>query len=837
MKQRYFLLSMLLFVFLVQPGFTFGQSNQYLHFDKVDDFVKLDGASQYIASAGAISMTGWFYCDALAYGQGMMGLRTSGNGFYLIQLNDGAVECRLETGNGLFEYVAPAGSTIPQVWQHWAWVYDGSACKLYVNGSLMGSTSASGEFTNTNVSFAIGKSTLAGFNFVYGGRIDEVSLWNIALTQGDIQDIMDNELTGTEPGLQLYYKMNQGDPGGNNTSITHLVSEVDSPTRDAELLNFALTGENSNFNGTVNVGYQAISFPQIPNHLTTDPSFDIEATASSGLTVQFEVLSGPATIDGNTVTLTGDAGEVIIEATQPGNATYDPAEPVQNSFMVLDPATNVAEIDPRSPLAGDVYVPDLDYIQLAAYVIIEYPELFSVQNVQLNINGQSVQATNWGEGYYTGWWVPPAYGSYTLNIVATSNFGTSTTESVNINVVEQVNDMEVQAVDDVWLSTDNPSQEVMAELPCYTGAFNQVTATLEVTCPPGGCGEWDRVASIDARGHNGKWVEIIRYITPYSLACSHTIDLTDYMSVLQGKVTFRLNCFTLDNGYYYDLTFNYSEGTPAWNFSTIDTVWWQTFQFGDYANFQPVPDVNFTFNEFAQAATLKLVATGHGWGNLNTGNAAEFHNDTHHIWVNGVETFEQHNWAICFPNPDGCDGQNGTWTFNRAGWCPGSIAPWFDYDLTPYVEDGDIILDYVFNPDYVDYCHPNHPDCVTGVTCSDCDDGFNPHLITACNLVTFSSVPVDDGNIVSVENTEYDSHAVINLFPNPTNGLIELSTLGKSVNDEFYVHILDVTGTTIQKFEWDGEIKTINLSEYPAGLYFIDVRINDRKEMFKVVLH
>ncbi|MCB2220844.1 MAG: T9SS type A sorting domain-containing protein [Bacteroidetes bacterium] len=837
MKKPYISFRLMLpLLVLMQPLFLFSQSNQYLHFDRVDDFVKLDNASQYIVNAGAISIAGWFYCDELAYGQGMMGFRTSGNGFYLIQLNDGAVECRLETGNGLFEYVAPASSTIPQVWQHWAWVYNGSSVTLYINGSLMGSSPASGEFTNPNVSFAIGKSTLAGFNFVYGGRIDEVSAWNIALTQGQIQDMMDDELTGNEPGLQLYYKMDQGDPGGNNTTITHLISEVGSPDRDAELLNFALTGETSNFNGTVNVGYQAISFAQIPNHLTTDPPFALEATASSGLDVLFEVLSGPATVDGNILTLTGEAGEVTVEATQPGNGTYDPAEPVQNTFMVIDPDVHVADIDPRNPLAGDVYVPDLDYIQLAAYVTIEYPELFSIDQVQFSVGGTTFQPTNWGDGYYSGWWAPPAYGNYTLNIIAKTNFGTMTTTPVSINITDQVSYMEVLAVDDVWISTDNPSQVITAELPSYTGAFDQITATLEVTCPPGGCGEWDRVASVDARGHDGKWVEIIRYITPYSLACSHTIDLTDYMSLLQGKIDIRINCYTLDNGYYYDLTFDFNEGTPLYNYSFIDIVWWETYQFGDYANLQPVEDWNFTYPENALASTLKLVSTGHGWGALNTGNAAEFYNATHHIWVNGAETFEQHNWQTCQPNPDGCNFQNGTWTAPRAGWCPGSIAPWFDYNMTPFIEDEDIILGYVFYENYVDYCHPNHPDCVTGVTCADCDDGFNPHLIVACNLVTFADSPVDGGQIVAIDEHYYNIGSFITLYPNPTNDNMELTFHGEASFGKAVVTVMSLTGGTIDQFEWYGETTVLDFNNYQKGVYFVKIKVGDEVDVRKVVV-
>ena len=828
----------LLVLFFLQPLFLISQSNQYLHFDMEDDYVILNEAGQYIPGGTELSITGWFYCDELSYGQGYMGFRSgSGNGeFYMIQLNNGVMECRLKTTTGLHEYVGPAGTAIPQIWQHFAWVYDGSAVLLYVNGVLNGSSPASGVFSSSDVPFGIGKSLLGGFNFVYGGRVDEVSVWDKGLSQSEIQDMIDNELTGTEDNLQLYYKFNQGEPGGNNTSITHLISETGSGERDGELMNFALTGTTSNFNGTLDPGYQAISFPQIPHHLTTDAPFELEATATSGLEVLFEVISGPATVDGNTLTLTGVEGEVIIEATQPGNGTYDPAAPVQNSFLVIDPANHVPDIDARNPLAGDVLVPELGYIQLATVATIDYPDLFWVTDVRFAVNGQILDPTDWGDGYFSGWWPVPSYGDYAITITATNNYGYTATEVVNISVVSDVSDIEVLAVDDVWLKPDNPSEVVDAELPSYMGAFGQIVATLEVTCPTGGCGEWDRVASIDARGYDGKWVEIIRYITPYGVACSHTIDLTDYMSILQGKVSFRLNCSTLDNGFLYDLKFNFNEGSPQYNYSLIDVVWWDTYQFGDYANLQPVEEVNHTFAENAEAATLKLVSTGHGWGNLNTGNAAEFYNATHHVWINGEETFEQHNWMDCNPNPDACQPQNGTWYHDRAGWCPGAIAPWFDYDITEYVSDETLGLDYVFYEGYVDLCHPNHPDCITGVTCSDCDDGFNPHLIVACNLVSFSDMPLDGGEIVSIDDTYYNLGSYISLFPNPSDGMLNLEFHGDPSFDKAGVSITNIAGNVINQFDWNGESKALDLSSLSKGLYFVNIKVNDFTEVKKIVI-
>lgn len=823
---------LLLFVIFLQPVILISQTNQYLHFDKIDDFVQLENGSQYFSGTNQLSMTGWFFCDALAYGQGYMGFRAgSGNAeFYMIQLNNGVMECRLKSTTGLHEFVAPANTAIPQVWQHFAWIFDVNTIKLYVNGNLIGSSAASGTFTGENVTFAIGKSILGGFNFVYGGRVDEISAWNKALSQTEIQDMISDELAGTEPNLQLYYKFNQGVPGGNNTSITHLVCEIGNGERDAELMNFALTGETSNFGGTLDPGYQAISFPQIPNHLTTDAPFAIEATATSGLEVLFEVLSGPATINGNIVTLTG-AGEVIIEATQPGNAQFDPAEPVVNSFMVIDPDLHVPDIDVRHPLAGSVYVPALSQILLATVSTITYPELFYVQSVQFEVNGQTIQAQDFFNGHYIAWWTPPNYGNFSLSIVSTSNFGAAASETININVVSTASDMEVLAAENVWLSPNNVTETIEAELPSFLGAFDQVTATLAVTCPPGGCGEWDRVASVDARGHDGKWFEIIRYITPYGVPCSHTIDLTDYMSLLQGKVDFRFNCSTLDNGYYYSLTLNYGHGTPEHLYSSVYEVWNEIYPFGDYANLQPVENWNFQFPENSVAATMKLVSTGHGWGDLNTGNAAEFYEATHHIWVNGAQTFEQYNWYDCNPNPDACQPQNGTWYYNRAGWCPGAIAQWFDYNMTPFVAEGDIEMDYVFYEDYVDLCHPNHPDCVTGVTCSDCNDGFNPMLDVACNLVVFAENPI----LVGTGNY-YPVDSYFNVRPNPTSGVVEITVVGSFEFQPSTIQLFSSTGNLIEQFEWNGKSTQLDLSLHPKGMYILMIQTPDKSEMKKLII-
>jgi hypothetical protein len=833
MKHLYKSLSLLLLLFaLLCSGQLRAQSNQYLHFDKVDDHVILENGSQYLANKPGMTIAGWFYDDALEYGQGMMGFRGS-QGFYLIQLASGKIECRfINSANVLFEYVAPTNTTIPGIWQHFTWVYDGSAIKLYVNGVLKGQKAANGNFTATDIPFAIGRSIAGGgLNFYWGGRIDEVSAWSKALTQAEIQDMIANELTGTEDGLEMYYKFNQGVPGGDNTSITKLVSKVYTPERDADLLNFAMIGPTSNFNGTLDTSYQAISFAQIPNKLNTDLPFQLEATATSGLEVYFSVLSGPATLTGNTVTLTGDTGVVVIEATQPGNSQFDPADPVIQSFHVLNPAWHTPDIDVRNPMAGEVPVPSLSQILLACKSSITFPELFHVSGVEFKVNGENITARDHYNGNYTAWWTPPAYGDYTIEIQSKNNFGAVSSEFVEISIVPAATDISVDAFKNIWLNPSTSSAVVDGVLPSYLGAYDKIFATLKVHCPSGGCGEWDRVASVDAQDKEGRWFEIIRYITPYGVACSHTIDLTDYMSILQGKVAFRVNCSTLDNGYLYDLSFDFEQGAPAHKYSYIQEVWNEIYPFGDYSNMQPVPDYAYQFPENTAAAKMKLVSTGHGWGNLNTGNAAEFYNATHHIWVNGAETFTQHNWSDCNPNPDGCQPQSGTWYYDRAGWCPGSIAPWFDFNLDNYVAQGDINLGYKFYDAYMDNCHPNNPACITGTTCSDCSDGFNPVLDVACNVISFSDSP-----IIVVGNNYKPESSTLSVYPNPTTGKFDVSLITSASMENATLFVYDNTGRPVKQMKWEGQKLSVDLSGNAKGIYLLKVYAANHTETKKIIL-
>ncbi len=91
---------------------------------------------------------------------------------------------------------------------------------------------------------------------------------------------------------------------------------------------------------TVKAGTQTINFPSVGSVAFGDAPVTLTATASSGLTVTFTYVSGPATLSGNTLTLTG-AGSVVIHASQAGDADISPAPVVSQTITVAKQAQTI----------------------------------------------------------------------------------------------------------------------------------------------------------------------------------------------------------------------------------------------------------------------------------------------------------------------------------------------------------------------------------------------------------------------------------------------------------------------------------------------------------------
>ncbi|WP_158561227.1 M12 family metallo-peptidase [Emticicia sp. C21] len=137
---------------------------------------------------------------------------------------------------------------------------------------------------------------------------------------------------------------------------------------------------------------QTISTETVPAKFVTDVPFLLNTTASSGLPVKFTILSGPASIAGNQVSLNGTVGKVVVRASQDGNEDFEPAKYVDFSFEVNDKQTQSITVNAvMTKTVGDA--PFL----LTAISSSGLPVMFSVVSGPATINNNTINLTGAGK--------------------------------------------------------------------------------------------------------------------------------------------------------------------------------------------------------------------------------------------------------------------------------------------------------------------------------------------------------------------------------------------------------------------------------------------------------
>jgi hypothetical protein len=101
---------------------------------------------------------------------------------------------------------------------------------------------------------------------------------------------------------------------------------------------------------TVTAATQSIDFAPLANQVYGADPIELAATTSSGLPVRFHVVSGPAVLVDDILTITG-AGVVTVQASQEGNFDDQPAPPVVRSFTV-SPAVLTFTVDDQEMTYG-----------------------------------------------------------------------------------------------------------------------------------------------------------------------------------------------------------------------------------------------------------------------------------------------------------------------------------------------------------------------------------------------------------------------------------------------------------------------------------------------------
>jgi hypothetical protein len=114
--------------------------------------------------------------------------------------------------------------------------------------------------------------------------------------------------------------------------------------------------------GTPQKAAQNITLGLTGGTVPAEKPITLSGTTTSGLPITYALVTGPATISGNTLNFTG-TGTVVVRAAQAGDATYAPASDVTLTFTA-NPVDRLVNFSARLPVG-----PDAGHIAIAGFVV------------------------------------------------------------------------------------------------------------------------------------------------------------------------------------------------------------------------------------------------------------------------------------------------------------------------------------------------------------------------------------------------------------------------------------------------------------------------------------
>ncbi len=267
--------------------------------------------------------------------------------------------------------------------------------------------------------------------------------------------------------------------------------------------------------------------------------------------------------------------------------------------------------------------------------------------------------------------------------------------------------------------------------------YARATLTITLACPSGRCDAWDRVAALSLLDRSAGdasaplELEFARYVTPYGVGGTWTLDLTDLQPLFHGTRTVRAFIDTWvgpgnasGNGWLLTAAITFEPGAADHPVRTVIPLGWTNAVYGDPARpvaMQLAPRT-VTVPAGVGGAKIWVSTTGHGQGNRE--NCAEFCARTHTVRFDD-QSFDRSLWRDdCAQNP--VRTQRGNWQPSRAGWCPGDVAaPWI-VELPSAPTAGTHTVSYDVET-YENSCRPGATPCTACVFNTGCPYNDSSH--------------------------------------------------------------------------------------------------------------
>jgi len=175
---------------------------------KIDNLYsfEFDGVGTYISvghidalnNQSSFSTSAWFKCATVSGAPIIINGGSSASNRFYIQLLTTGTTIRYVMGSDV------KNTTVSNVadgnWHHVVTIHDGTSLDVYLDGTKEGTFTTVSPNTNIGTSFTIGKYVLGSSNY-FNGYLDEIGVFNTALTQEQIESIYNATTTGKTADL------------------------------------------------------------------------------------------------------------------------------------------------------------------------------------------------------------------------------------------------------------------------------------------------------------------------------------------------------------------------------------------------------------------------------------------------------------------------------------------------------------------------------------------------------------------------------------------------------------------------------------------------------------
>jgi len=254
-----------------------------------------------------------------------------------------------------------------------------------------------------------------------------------------------------------------------------------------------------------------------------------------------------------------------------------------------------------------------------------------------------------------------------------------------------------------WFGSEN-HRSITREVDFPEAAdWNQLGLRLKLECPENGlCDHWDRTGSLqlvlnpDDPQEDWEYLEVMRHITPYRVGMCQYVDITGLAHLLVGRQTLVSWIDTWvgpghSDGEGWRITFDFvfypgDDRTP----DEVVNIWGRrSIVVGnidpDHNVDSQIDPVEIEIPADASRVEARLITTGHSFGNSE--NCAEFCVMRQDLYLDGERRSVLPWRTDCEHNP--VANQQGTWRYDRNGWCPGAITIGQTIDITDMVTPGE----------------------------------------------------------------------------------------------------------------------------------------------------